>query len=269
MVCWRGRIGAVTSPPYPAMQHSRTDLLTALGLGAEPALVSIVGGGGKSTLMFRLAERLPGRTVTTTTTRIFAAQRALAPVVCSDEPRELERALADGVSGLLVIGAVEGERARGIAPSLACKMLEHPNVDAVVLEADGSRMLPAKAPAAHEPVVPAETTLLVAVAGIDTLAGDVFEQCHRPELVCQLTGASPDAPLSPEALGLLLSHPEGGMKGAPSGARTAIFVNKVETEAERRAARVAALRALEDERVGRVVIGALHEEANGFEVWLR
>ena len=44
-----------------------------LGLGAHEH-VAIVGGGGKSSLLFALGRELPGRVVMTTTTRIFAAQ---------------------------------------------------------------------------------------------------------------------------------------------------------------------------------------------------
>jgi hypothetical protein len=42
-------------------------------------------------------------------------------------------------------------------------MLAHLRIDWVVVEADGSRMLPVKAPGPHEPVVPIGTTLLVQV----------------------------------------------------------------------------------------------------------
>ncbi|HOU41905.1 MAG TPA: hypothetical protein PK829_11620, partial [Promineifilum sp.] len=55
-------------------------LPAALGIGG-PELIAIVGGGGKTSLMFALAATLPGRVVVTTTTRIFAAQMRLAPAV--------------------------------------------------------------------------------------------------------------------------------------------------------------------------------------------
>ena len=51
--------------------HERQGLVAALGLSDTSGVVSIVGGGGKSSLMFALAEALPGRVVMTTTTRIF------------------------------------------------------------------------------------------------------------------------------------------------------------------------------------------------------
>ena len=66
------------------IQRSRTvGVVEALGLERGPGLVSIVGGGGKSSLLFALARELPGRIVMTTTTRIFAAQMKRADEVCT------------------------------------------------------------------------------------------------------------------------------------------------------------------------------------------
>ena len=60
---------------------ARQPLSAALGLKRDEA-VGIVGGGGKSAAMFRLAREVTeggGRAITTTTTHIFASQLALAP----------------------------------------------------------------------------------------------------------------------------------------------------------------------------------------------
>nr|MBC8341973.1 hypothetical protein [Pseudomonadota bacterium] len=63
------------SAAEPVQLHvARTSLRDALALPRSGALVSIVGGGGKSALLFALGEALPGRTILTTTTRLFAAQ---------------------------------------------------------------------------------------------------------------------------------------------------------------------------------------------------
>ena len=120
----------------------------ALGLVNPPALVALVGGGGKSSLMFALGRGLPGRVVMTTTTRIFAAQMSRAAEVCTLAEENWWERLYTFDSSLLVVGGVEGDRARGVPPELPAKMLACSGVDWVVIEADGSRMLPVKAPAA-------------------------------------------------------------------------------------------------------------------------
>jgi len=235
-----------------------TGLVAALGLGREPELIAVVGGGGKSSLLFALAECLPGRVVLTTTTRIFAAQMSRAEAVCTTSEVGWQERLDRFAGNLLIVGRVDGERAVGVAPELPATWLARPDVDWVVVEADGSRMRPVKAPAGHEPVVPEETGLFVCVVGIDALAEPIERVAHRPERVAELTGLAPSQHLTPEALGGLLSSPRGGSKGAPPGARIAVLINKVESSAQRDAARRVADHVLREARVERVVIGALH-----------
>ncbi len=150
-------------------QSGIANIVDALGLAPSGELVAIVGGGGKSSLMFALAERLPGRGVMTTTTRIFSAQLSSAAEFCTLADADWRARLDAFESALLIVGRVEGERATGVAPELPAELLAHPRVEWVVVEADGSRMLPVKAPGPHEPVIPNGTTLLVTVVGIDAL----------------------------------------------------------------------------------------------------
>jgi molybdenum cofactor cytidylyltransferase len=229
----------------------------ALGLEGSSGLVSIVGGGGKSSLMFALAGALPGRVVMTTTTRIFASQMELADEVLTLADQDWEARLDATSSNVLVVGRVDGDRAVGVSPELPAKWLALASVDWVVVEADGSRMLPVKAPADHEPVVPPETDLLVAVAGIDALERPIAQVAHRPARVAAIAGLTPEDPLTPEALARVLAAPEGGLKNIPAGSRAALLLNKVETSAQREAARRVAQSALELPRVDRVAIGAL------------
>ncbi len=242
-------------------------LVDALGLGRAPGLIAVVGGGGKSSLLFALAECLPGRVVLSTTTRIFAAQLSRAAAVCSTADEGWQQRLESFDANLLVVGRVEGERANGVPPDLPAEWLALPRVDWVVVEADGSRMLPVKAPADHEPVVPERTSLLVCVVGIDALAEPIERVAHRPERVAEITGLGLSQHLTPEALGKLLTSPRGGLKGAPDGARVAVLINKVESSAQRAAAQRVADCVLREARIERVVIGALHSELGaGWEV---
>ena len=173
-------------------------LLAAFGLGKRPELVAIVGGGGKTSLMFALARAWPGRVITTTTTRIFAAQMSLSPGVVrlGDWETDLEAIIAqvqlhlERFGQCLIVGQLgEGSnvgKALGVSPELPGRLLGQAGIDLVLVEADGSRMKPIKAPADHEPVIPAETTLVVPVVGIDALDGSLDEVTHRPERVREL-----------------------------------------------------------------------------------
>ena len=61
---------------------------------------------------------------------------------------------------VLIAGGVivEADKAAGVRPELLDILIALPAVDVILIEADGSRRLPFKAPAEHEPVVPATVT---------------------------------------------------------------------------------------------------------------
>lgn len=264
------RDAAAHSLPMCAASSSMVvGVAQALGLDRPPGIVAIVGGGGKSSLLFALGSVLPGRVVLTTTTRIFAAQLGLAAESCTLADANWEARLDSFEHSLLVVGAVEGDRAVAVPPALPAQLLARSGVDWVVAEADGSRMLPVKAPAEHEPVIPPETTVLVPVVGIDALAGPIGEVAHRPERVGAITGLGVEERLTPETLAALLTSPVGGTKGVPPAARVAVLINKVESADQRDAARRTAGAVLRHARVERVVIGALQAEPGCWEVWSR
>ena len=93
-------------------------------------------------------------------------------------------------------------------------------LDIILNEADGSRMRPFKAPADHEPVVPECTTLLVPMVGVDTLGCPLTEEyVHRPGRVAALAGVEVGVEVTPSIVASVLTHPQGGLKGMPPGAR--------------------------------------------------
>ena len=123
------------------MTAEARSLVDAFELHEPGQLVAIVGGGGKSSLMFALAETLPGRVILTTTTRIFAAQMKAAPAVLFAGPNqvpdawpELDRAL-DEHGRCLVVGRVVDQKARGVSLDLPGRLLARPDFDDVVVDA--------------------------------------------------------------------------------------------------------------------------------------
>ena len=242
-------------------------LAAALGLKCDE-VVALVGGGGKSAAMFRLAREVAaggGRAVTTTTTHIFASQIALAPAYLADADatREALAAALDRHHHVLVIGPTNPETRRAAGISLdRFRELGGWCPDACLLtEADGSRMLPFKAPAAHEPVIPAETTLTLLVVGADVLGAPLdADHVHRPERVSALSGAPLGASVTPEIVARVLAHPEGGRKGVPGTARMVVLINKVDALADLAFAREAAERLLREPPIEAVLLTALRDE---------
>jgi molybdenum cofactor cytidylyltransferase len=251
-------------------------LVEALGIAGDD-VVALIGGGGKTAAMFRLAREIVdqgGYALTTTTTRIFAAQIALAPahVSAAVATRESVVTALAGHRHVLVIGDTEAEssRAGGISLDLFGRLRAWCPRVCILNEADGSRMRPFKAPADHEPVIPIETSLVVAVVGADvfgkTLDG---EHVHRPERVSALSGAALGVCVTPAMVARVLAHPEGGRKHVPAGARVVVLINKVEVLADRTPAYEAAERLLLEPAIESVVLASLRGEEPVVEVCTR
>jgi len=251
-------------------------LTDALGMTADE-IVALVGGGGKTTAMFRLAREVvanDGSVITTTTTRIFGAQIALAPahVPAADLTRERVSAALAVHRHVLVIGATDAGsgKADGVSLELFRRLRAwFPGV-CLLNEADGSRMRPFKAPADYEPVIPADTTLVVPVVGADVFGKSLdADHVHRPELVCALSGAPPGTPITPAIVARVLAHPQGGLKGVPAGARVVVLINKVESLPDRAPARETAERLLREPAIHSVVLASLRATGAVLEVCAR
>lgn len=244
----------------------------SLAFGLKPGeVVAFVGGGGKTTAMFRLAAeatRQQKRVLVTTSTRIFAAQIKLAPAHLTFDPAtqtladilpRLETAIAEH-GQILLIGQTDpaSGKAFGLPPDIVDGLAASGRFDVILNEADGSRMRPFKAPASHEPVIPVSTSLVVPVVGLDVLEqplDDAF--VHRAELVSRLSGIPLGQPLTPTALAAVLSHPAGGLKNVPPPARVIPLLNKVDRPTRLTAARQIARNLLTEPRIDSVAIGAV------------
>ena len=241
---------------------------------AEDEVVALVGGGGKTSAMFRLAREVVARggsAITTTTTRIFAAQIALAPAHVPVGDATRDRIAADLAihRHVLIIGDTNPRdgKADGVSLDLFARLRSWSPRACLVNEADGSRMRPFKAPAPHEPVIPVETTLVIPVVGADVFGQTLdAEHVHRPELVSALSGAPLGTPITPEIVARVLAHPDGGRKGVPPGARVIVLINKVESLPDRKPAHETAERLLLDPAIHAVVFTTLRADNPVLEV---
>lgn len=232
-------------------------------------VVALVGGGGKTSAMFRLGDELAARgwrAIMTTSTHIGADQATSAPHVIKvlhEPPLPAQKRILAQVadrSPALAIGAInpQTKKAGGLAPAVIDMLAAAPEVDALIIEADGARTLPFKAPADHEPVIPPSTTLVVPVVGVDVVGQPLDdEHVHRPGRIVALTGAVEGRPVALEHIAQVLTHVQGGLKGVPKQARVVPLVNKVETLAQQEMARALADLLLQAPRVEGVAIGAV------------
>jgi len=243
--------------------------------------VAMVGGGGKTTAMFRLANELVRQNhhvLTTTGTRIFTGQMAQSPAYLTFDPDQQTiaeilpqlKVTLDQYGQVLLVRPIEpgATKAFGIPPETIDALAAGGCIDMVIVEADGARSHSLKAPAPYEPVIPNCTSLVVPVVGLDIVGQPLNEQtAHRPELVGQLAGLRLGQPVTVDTVAQVLGHPQGGLKDVPPKARVIPLLNKAETPAKMVAAQEIAERLVNCERIDSVAIGSAQTDSNPiFEV---
>lgn len=218
--------------------------------------VTLVGGGGKTSIMYALAQeaRTAGRTViVTTSTHILPHPRLL--LTGNPDPEHLRACLKE--HGILMLGVRSKEnKLCGVGDIGLCKEA----ASVVVVEGDGAKFLPLKAPEAHEPAIPPATDAVIAVAGMDSVGQPIEAVCHRPQRVCALLDKPPDALVTREDVAVILSSPQGGRKGVAPYMAFRCALNKAECNPQ--AARWIA-QALKDRGIPAAITSFREEERGG------
>jgi len=222
--------------------------------------------------MFSLAKELHSagkKVIASTTTKIWLreAQESANVLIGGDGPgyrnADLEEALRNEKCFFLGRKVLESGKVEGVAPEIADEIYGNQEIDYLILEGDGSAGHPVKAPADHEPVVPASATMVIAMLGLDALwQSAVPEVVFRLNLFEEITRARPGEVLTPAILARVFLEPRGMFKGAPRGARRIAFLNKIDLSDEDKGARELASMILGKGPAGveRVVIGSLREK---------
>ena len=151
-------------------------------LEVRRGVTAVIGGGGKTSLLYRLASELRerGMVLVATTTRILPP--AHLPVR-HDREGTLRALRANGIA----CAGTPAEGGKLAEPSFADWMTL---ADYTLVEADGSKGLPLKAHAPHEPVIPENAKQVIAVVGLSGFGRQICDAAHRPERYAQLAGAA-------------------------------------------------------------------------------
>jgi probable selenium-dependent hydroxylase accessory protein YqeC len=232
---------SMTSKPRPEGHTAHiTHLASYLGIRAGDC-VSIMGAGGKSTLMNRLADELIvlGRTAVLTSTTNYHRPKNLQPdqlLLTRDIPDWPEhlRSLARRWNRLLVLHHDLGpDMVKGVDVAAVRKI--HASIpDAVVLvKTDGARKRWFKAPNQSEPVIPPWSQLCLTVVNLHILGQPLTEELvHRPERVAALTGLRLGDAVTPQAVGTVLTHPQTYAAKIPAAARRVVYISHVQSAAD-------------------------------------
>jgi molybdenum cofactor cytidylyltransferase len=212
-------------------------LVKALGLNRVNLRLAIVGAGGKTTAMFRISRQLDSPVLMITTTHIGINQADLADkcLVITD-PEEIRKAMDEMEEHQTIFlsgGATDDGRYTAISDRCQDRLIEECSRRKIslLIEADGARGLPLKAPAKHEPAIPGWANSVLVVAGLQGLNQPLSdEHVHRPERFAEISELKDGEIITPGVLERVLGHPDGGLKGIPEHARRMVFLNQADTE---------------------------------------
>ena len=154
---------------------------------------AVVGAGGKTTLIKRMAEQyrqMGKKVLVTTSTHMFIEEDTLL----TDDARIIIRALEE--TGYVMAGIPEGKKLTALSRQTYEAVCRH--ADVVLVEADGSRHMPLKLPNTAEPVIYDNVEEIIVVCGLHALGRPAKEVCHRLEPVLELLGISEDTPITAE-----------------------------------------------------------------------
>lgn len=197
--------------------------------------IAFVGSGGKTSAMFQLARAHEGLVLLTTTTHLAVNQLELADSYhMIQEEQDLPRSRSEltGEVVLLVGPSSEEGRVGGLGEAALDKLrrLAEQWDCPLLIEADGARKLPLKAPAAHEPAVPGFCTGVVVTAGLNGLGKPLGETwVHRPDRFAELSGIARGEKISIEALIKVAISPQGGLKDLPESSWKLLLINQIDT----------------------------------------
>lgn len=223
------------------------NLLRALRLESPPAaypVVSFAGAGGKTTALFQLARQFkakfdaryansenPISVIVTATAHLGIWQIPLADRhIIAQDAGDCENFPDEGIT--LVTGEIEGNRTKPVNERILYWLYEYSKKSnsPLLIEADGSRQKPLKAPAAHEPPIPPFTDIVVQVAGLSALGKPLDEnRVHRAEIFSQTSGLALGETIAPQAVTKALIHPKGGLKNIPTTAKRIALLNQADT----------------------------------------
>ena len=215
----------------------RTSLVDALGI-APGKLVSLVGAGGKTSLMYALGRELAALghpALLTTTTRImYPAAGDAANVVVGEETDAtlaLIEARLGGARLVLAARAKIDSKLAGFSPAFLEEIRRRMRALTIVAECDGAKGKSLKVPREHEPPVAPSTDVFVVMLGADCLGKPLSsEEIFEGELVAAVAGVDLGHLVDRRVVVKAVLSSESYLGRKPPQARLCVFINKVDVE---------------------------------------
>lgn len=191
-------------------------------------IISFVGAGGKTTMMFKLARELKAnnKVLVTTTTKIYIPPVNKYDFICTDKENFFKYyTMKDNGIYVLGLGVNEENKILGVSTKELDELVSY--FDYILIEADGAKEKQLKGWNEFEPVIYGKTTKTVGIIDIQSCGILINENnIHRSKIFCEITGAKEGQTVKIEHLFKIIMHPRGLLKGAQG--QKILYINKIE-----------------------------------------
>ncbi|MDA3918633.1 MAG: selenium cofactor biosynthesis protein YqeC [Deltaproteobacteria bacterium] len=243
-------------------------LIEALQLNKK-GVISLMGAGGKTSLMFLLAKKLSQskkRVLTTTTTKIFMPKPDLSPdTIIEDNVDELIKKTRYNIRHFRHFSAgrkhdpVSG-KLKGFEPNIIDQLWQAKIFDWIIVEADGARQKPLKSSNLHEPAIPKETTHLILVTGLDALGKTLDDHyVHRPQIFSDNTGLGMGKTIDAQSIASSIGFEIKKAKSLCCSSLNFILLNKADTSSRLASGEKIAKILKPDKNIEKIIIASLKD----------
>jgi len=217
------------------MSEADTQKLTQILNIQKNSVIAVTGGGGKTTSIYAIAREaadMGWSVLITTTTAMFHPDLESRDYdqlfINGDQPlSDPNKKWESGVTVAARIFDHKTGKTLGFEPETIDKLATASIFDLILVEADGAKNRPIKAPADHEPVIPDSTDVILGLIGLDALDKPLNDDhVHRPQLLSELSGVTLDSPITAQVIESLIHSPLGIFKKSPTSARRVVILNK-------------------------------------------
>jgi probable selenium-dependent hydroxylase accessory protein YqeC len=199
-------------------------------------MAALIGAGGKTTTLFRLAKELREgghKVLVTTTTKIYKPSKPHVDRLFLVDDLDALVQSCSGIAAPVVIGAGAGVgedgKLLGLPAAWLDRLEESKPFDAILVEADGAASRLFKVPGDGEPVVPSNCQLTIWLMSIGALGKPLDDvSVHRAAHAIALLSCAAGEALTQECIVQLVKHPAGCWKGIPPASRKIAVINQVD-----------------------------------------
>lgn len=214
---------------FSRQNFHNSELPDLLGV-RESRIITLVGAGGKTTLLYALSHSFSNsgfRTLLTTTTHIFRPDPEDLSVFLVEDENKTTVQKAFSHSSLTALGIPSKQKGKWKSPSSFFLRSISSIPDKIVCEGDGSKGLPIKIPRAHEPMLFPKTDTVIGVLGLSSLGCPTREYLFGWE---RWKDSLPEI-VTPSLLSRIAMAPDGIFKNCQNAKKLLIF-NQADTLSE-------------------------------------